>query len=68
MTLETTELHPLFAVRVNGLDIRAGVNERQFEALRDAFEEYSVVVLRGQALNKGRDRIRINACGLCSVG
>lgn len=51
MTLETTELHPLFAVRVNGLDIRAGVDDRQFEALRDAFEEYSVVVLPEQALN-----------------
>lgn len=54
MTVQVTPLHPLFAARVDGIDIAAGVPDEDFEALHAAFEEYSVIVLPGQDLDDER--------------
>jgi alpha-ketoglutarate-dependent 2,4-dichlorophenoxyacetate dioxygenase len=51
MTIEIEKLHPLFAARVHGVDIAAGVGEADFAALRAAFEEYSVLVLPHQDID-----------------
>ncbi len=51
MTLRITKLHPLFAARVEGIDIARGFSDAAFAELRAAFEEHSVIVLPGQALD-----------------
>ena len=54
MTIKITTLHPLFAARVAGIDIAAGVPDQDFKALRAAFEEHSVIVLPRQDLDNER--------------
>lgn len=54
MSLTVTQLHPLFAARVDGLDIAHGFSDAAFAALRAAFEEHSVIVLPGQDLDDER--------------
>ena len=49
--MEITPLHPLFAARVTGLDLRQDVEEAEFARVREAFERYSVLVFPGQAIN-----------------
>jgi len=54
VTVEITPLHPLFAARVDGIDIAAGIPDDDFAAVRAAFEEYSVIVLPSQDLDDER--------------
>lgn len=54
MSLTVTKLHPLFAARVEGIDIARGIDDAAFAALRAAFEEHSVIVLPGQDLDDER--------------
>lgn len=49
MSLTTRKLHPLFGAEIVGIDVE-GVDEPTFKALVDAFDEYSVLVFRGQFL------------------
>ena len=51
MALTITKLHPLFAARIEGIDIARGFNEAEFAELRAAFEEHSVIVLPDQDLD-----------------
>ena len=54
MSLSVTKLHPLFAARVEGIDIARGFSDTDFTGLRAAFEEHSVIVLPGQTLDDGQ--------------
>ena len=54
MTIKVTKLHSHFAARVEGIDIASGVPDDDFNALRAAFEEYSVIVLPSQDLDDER--------------
>ncbi|MDO9708819.1 TauD/TfdA dioxygenase family protein [Paracraurococcus lichenis] len=45
---ELTPLHPLFAARVTGLDLRRGVTAEEAAWLRAALDRHSVLVLPGQ--------------------
>lgn len=54
MTLRITKLHPLFAARVEGIDIALGFDNADFAKLRSAFEEHSVIVLPEQDLDDDR--------------
>ena len=54
MSLSVTKLHPLFAARVEGIDIARGFSDTDFAVLRAAFEEHSVIVLPGQTLDDGQ--------------
>lgn len=47
MTITITPLHPLFAAEVRGVDC-GSVDDSTFDRIREAFEEYSVLVFRGQ--------------------
>ena len=49
MSLTTRKLHPLFGAEIVGIDVE-GVDEPTFKALVEAFDEYSVLVFRGQFL------------------
>jgi alpha-ketoglutarate-dependent 2,4-dichlorophenoxyacetate dioxygenase len=49
MSLTIRRLHPRFVAEVTGVDLTA-LDERTFGAIRDAFEEHSVLVFRGQTL------------------
>ena len=51
MSITVTRLHPLFAARVEGIDIASGIDETDFAKLRAAFEEHSVIVLPDQELD-----------------
>ena len=51
MALTITKLHPLFAARIEGIDIARGFKEAEFAELRAAFEEHSVIVLPDQDLD-----------------
>jgi len=48
--LEIEPLHPRFAARVHGVDLRRPLPDETFCALRDAFETRSVLVFPGQRL------------------
>ena len=41
-------LHPLFAARVQGLDLRRPLSDAQVTALHDAMNQHAVLVLPGQ--------------------
>jgi len=49
--MQITPLHPLFAARVTGLDLRRGVTPADGAALREALDRHSVLVLPGQAID-----------------
>ena len=49
--LTITPLHPLFAARVEGLDLRSELDDETFAAVRDAFERFSVLVFPGQRID-----------------
>ena len=51
MNFSITKLHPLFAVRVEGVDIARGISDADFTELRIAFEEHSVIVISNQDLD-----------------
>jgi alpha-ketoglutarate-dependent 2,4-dichlorophenoxyacetate dioxygenase len=46
--LKITPLHPCLAAEVTGLDLVAGPDDADFEAVRTAFDQYSVLVYRDQ--------------------
>lgn len=50
MGLQTRPLHPLLGVEIVGVDVRH-VDAGAFTAIVDAFEEHSVLLFRGQALD-----------------
>jgi alpha-ketoglutarate-dependent 2,4-dichlorophenoxyacetate dioxygenase len=50
MTLSVTRLTPVFAARIDGVDITRPVDDRVWAEIRAAFEEYSVLLFRGQPL------------------
>ena len=50
MGLQTRPLHPLLGVEIAGVDVRH-VDAGAFTAIVDAFEEHSVLLFRGQALD-----------------
>ena len=51
MAMQIRPLHPLFAAEVSGVQVCEPVSEADFKVIRAAFEEYSVLAFRGQALN-----------------
>ena len=50
MTLSVTPLTPVFAARADGVDITRPVDDGEWAEIRAAFEEYSVLLFRGQPL------------------
>lgn len=54
MPLEIRKLNPLFGAEVRGVDIAAGLDDAAMTAVRDAFEEHSVLVLPDQDLDDAR--------------
>jgi taurine dioxygenase len=57
MTLETRPLHPLFGVEVLGCRAGPDLDEETFRALRNAFEQHSLVLLRSQTLSPGEQEV-----------
>jgi alpha-ketoglutarate-dependent 2,4-dichlorophenoxyacetate dioxygenase len=51
MIITVTRLAPRFAARVDGADITRPLDEGTWAEIRAAFEEHSVLVFRGQALD-----------------
>ena len=49
-SVRVVELGPGVGARVTGVDIRSGVDDAAFAAVRDALHEYSVIVLPAQEL------------------
>ena len=49
--LTITPLHPCLGAEVTGLDLVDGPNDQDFEAIRAAFDVYSVLVYRDQDIN-----------------
>ena len=49
MSLTTRRLHPLLGAEVVGIDVNS-VDDATFKAIVDAFNEYSVLLFRGQSL------------------
>ena len=50
MTLSIERLHPRFGARITRVDLRHALDDITFEAVFDAFNEYSVLVFPGQQL------------------
>ncbi len=51
MALTFHKLHPLFGVEIGGVDLTGPVDPVAFGEIRAAFEEHSVVLLRGQRID-----------------
>jgi len=49
--LRCTPIHPLFAARAEGLDLRRPLSDEQKTALKAAMDHYAVLVLPGQAMS-----------------
>ncbi len=50
-TLTITPVHPAFAAEVAGIDLTQRLDDVTFERIAVAFDDYSVLVFRGQALS-----------------
>ena len=50
MSLTTRKLHPLLGAEIVGIDVKS-VEDATFKAIVDAFNEYSVLLFRGQSLS-----------------
>ena len=61
MSLSITKLHPLFAVRVEGVDIARGISDADFTELGIAFEEHSVIVISNQDLDDSAQTVSTGA-------
>ncbi|HET8533787.1 MAG TPA: TauD/TfdA family dioxygenase, partial [Methylomirabilota bacterium] len=48
--LTITPAHPAFAAEVSGVDLTRPLDDVTFERVATAFDDYSVLVFRGQAL------------------
>jgi alpha-ketoglutarate-dependent taurine dioxygenase len=55
------ELHPLFGAELSGLDFSKEVTPAAFAQVREAYERYSVVVLRGAFLSPQR-QVELTKC------
>jgi alpha-ketoglutarate-dependent 2,4-dichlorophenoxyacetate dioxygenase len=51
MTLAVTSLHPLFAAKVTGVDLRNRIDESTQRAIERAMDDYAVCVLPGQQID-----------------
>jgi len=51
MTLAVTPLHPLFAAKVTGVDLRNPIDEGTQRAIERAMDDYAVCVLPGQRID-----------------
>ena len=51
MTLSVTRLTPVFAARIDGVDITRPVGDEVWAEIRAAFEEHSILLFRGQPLS-----------------
>ena len=49
--LNITPLQPLFAARIEGVDVARGIDGATMAALRDALDRYAVLVLPGQMID-----------------
>lgn len=49
--LNITPLHPLFAARIEGVDVARGIDGTTKVALRDALDRFAVLVLPGQVID-----------------
>lgn len=54
MAIRVTPLTPVFAAEIEGADIREPLDDPTWAQIRAAFEEYSVLVFRGQPLDDER--------------
>jgi taurine dioxygenase len=61
MTPMLRELHPCLGAELSGLDFSKGVVPEAFARVREAYERYSVVVLRGAFLNPAR-QVELTKC------
>lgn len=52
--IEIRKLHPLYGAEIVGVDTGKPINDAVFAAIRDAFEEYSVLLFRNQDLDDER--------------
>src|SRR3546814_6932813 len=52
--LEIRKLHPLYGAEIVGVDTGRPMNDATFAAVRAAFEEYAVLLFRGQSLDDER--------------
>ncbi len=52
--IEIRKLHPLYGAEIVGVDTGKPINDAVFAAIRDAFEEYSVLLFRDQDLDDER--------------
>jgi len=53
MALDTRPLHPLFGAEILGVDVKR-VDDTTFDEIVAAFNEYSVLLFRGQSLTDGQ--------------
>jgi alpha-ketoglutarate-dependent 2,4-dichlorophenoxyacetate dioxygenase len=51
MTLAVTPLHPIFAAKVTGVDLRNRIDESTQRAIERAMDDYAVCVLPGQQID-----------------
>jgi alpha-ketoglutarate-dependent 2,4-dichlorophenoxyacetate dioxygenase len=49
--MRLTPLHPLFGVEIHGVDLREVRRASGYREIRDAFEEHSLLLFRGQSLD-----------------
>jgi alpha-ketoglutarate-dependent 2,4-dichlorophenoxyacetate dioxygenase len=49
--LNITPLHPLFAARIEGVDVARGIDGATMATLRDALDRFAVLVLPGQVID-----------------
>lgn len=52
MAIEIKKLHPVFAAEVTGIQVCQPIDDACYREIREAFEEHSVLVFRGQKLNE----------------
>jgi alpha-ketoglutarate-dependent 2,4-dichlorophenoxyacetate dioxygenase len=53
MNIRVTPLTPVFAARVEGVDITRPIHEAEWKVIREAFEEHSVLVFHDAPLDDG---------------
>jgi alpha-ketoglutarate-dependent 2,4-dichlorophenoxyacetate dioxygenase len=51
MTIKVTRLTPAFTARIDGADVTRPVDDSTWADIRAAFDEHSVLLFRGQALD-----------------
>ena len=48
MAIKIEKLHPLYVAEISDIDLTRPLDDETIGAIRDAFEEYSVLVFRNQ--------------------